>query len=286
MSKECINVQPESHETAGSVYFESDINEGIFETVEVSAEPELPVIDPEDIALAEAGSLKSTKHGQVIFETPSINLVSESPDVVPESFSDFVLSYDKESTFISSTSTNEDSAVDFVLSYEKEATFTSSRPTNDDIAIESGNLPHFGDIDEGLEAITPESSSDIEISSILEASSSYTLYDKDDSDTSDIDVPLIFPEPGKSVRHFFSDAEHSFAESSHRQQVEYDANSLVSELPGISTFPFDQKVTGLTETEMIKRELQLAIQYKRMSRGKSELVLEKDEPKKYEVSTQ
>jgi len=35
---------------------------------------------------------------------------------------------------------------------------------------------------------------------------------------------------------------------------------------------------------MVKKELQLAIQYKRLTRGESELVLEETQPKKYEVS--
>jgi len=258
MSEECFNVHTEPHETAGSVYFKSDINEGICQNVEISTEPELPVIDPDEVILAETGTFEFTEVKQRShIESPITHTISESPDV--ETISDFVLSYDTNSTFTLSTSTSEDTPV------------------------ESGNLPHFGDIDKGLEAISPESSSDIEISSILAASSNYTLYQEDVADAGDIEVPMMFPEPEQVVRHFLSDADHSSPQSLHRHKVKDTATSIDSVLPGPSPFRFGREVEGLTESEMVKRELQLAVQLKRLSRGESELVLEKEEPKKYEV---
>lgn len=253
MSKDVCS---ELTETVESVDFYSDINEGIGDDVEIYTEPELPVIDPNEVSLAETETFNFIEQvrqkSQV--ESPISGINSESPDI--------------------------EAIIDFVT----ESTFTPFTTAVEDTPVEPGNLPHFSNIEEGLETVTPESSSDIEISSILGTSSSYTLHDEDVSDTSDIDMPVMFPEPEKFVRHFISGAEHSSLQSSHRQEVNTNATSLGPELPGPSSIRFDQEVEGLTETEMVKKELQLAIQYKRLTRGESELVLEETQPKKYEVS--
>ncbi|WAQ95983.1 hypothetical protein MAR_028673 [Mya arenaria] len=289
----------ENDGTPGDIFFESTLNDGIADNVEIT--------DTDDFCEI---TLSDKDSDNLLFATPVPNF--EETDEYTNHLSPEDTDSDDEYTkqeydlqLIDEIIPDQDETEDYLTpeSKSENATWTT------------GNMPIFSKIDESLESVSPQPSSPL--TDVLTGQSPL-IYIDDDGDSSrakrrrhsddfvstNIQTAL-HSKLSKTIQHVqgqsildedddifgmfgvasFSVQKDSGKVKTHNTSIapQYTGHEEIHNLEELDLDNSEISSTSIM-TPLIKKELQFSIQYKRLTRGEDELVLEPEEPKHYKLT--